>query len=298
MIVVGGPAANGVDEELANLLNAKLIKVEHKIFPDGESYIRYPTTNLRDDIILVQSLYPPQDKHFVELLLMLKTAKEFGAKKVITVVPYLAYARQDKRFLEGEAISINVILEAIEHFGTDAFITVDIHNPDSLKKLSIPYVNTSAVKPLTEYVRDKFIHDISNTIVLSPDKGGIKRARKAAQILGVSYDYIEKVRDRVTGEVKALPKELSVQGKTVFIIDDIISTGGTIALATHSVLERGAKEVYVACTHALLVKNALERMYKAGVKEVVSTVSVPSPISKVRIGNIIVEALRELRVVK
>lgn len=147
---------------------------------------------------------------------------------------------------------------------------------------------------LENFLKDK----LKDVIVLSPDKGGLNRARVASEILGVKVDYIEKFRDRKTGEVRALPKELSVEGKIVFIIDDIISTGGTIALATKSALEKGAKEVYVACTHALLVSNALKRMLKAGVKEVIATNTVPSPISKVSVGGVICEALKELGFVK
>jgi len=292
MIVVGGPASNNIDKELSELLGVEHIRVEHKLFPDNESYIRYPVSKLKETVIIVQSLYPPQDKHLVELLFLVDTAKDLGAEKVITIIPYLAYSRQDKRFLEGEAISIKTILKAIESVGVDYIITVDIHNEKIAEYSKVPLINVSAVPELVKYVKHKVLKGVvENVLILSPDKGGLKRAKKAAEILGAEFDYIEKYRDRITGEVKALPKELSVQEKVVVIIDDIISTGGTIALAARSVLNKGAKEVYAACTHALLVRNAYQRVRDAGVKEIIATNTIPSAVSKVTVTPVIKEAL-------
>lgn len=293
-IVIGGPASNKIDEKLAELLKAEHIKIEHKLFPDDESYIRYPVPKLTGTVLLVQSLYPPQDKHFVELLLMIDTAKDLGAEKVIAIVPYLAYSRQDKKFLEGEAISVKTLLKAIESAGADCIITVDLHSEKIVEYSRIPLINTSAVSALIDYVKHEILHGATeNVLVLSPDKGGLKRARRAAEILGADFDYIEKFRDRVTGEVRALPRELPVEDRVVIIIDDIISTGGTIALAARSALDRGAKEVYAACTHALLVRGAYEKVRKAGVKKIVATNTIPSPVSEVDVTPGIKEALNK-----
>ncbi|MEM4874507.1 MAG: ribose-phosphate diphosphokinase, partial [Thermofilaceae archaeon] len=113
------------------------------------------------------------------------------------------------------------------------------------------------------------------------------------QLLGAQYDYLEKVRDRVTGEVKVVPKSLDVRGRDVLIVDDIISTGGTIAAASKSVLTEGALNVYAACTHALLVSGALDRLYAAGVREVVATDTVPSPVSRVSVAESLAKAVNE-----
>jgi ribose-phosphate pyrophosphokinase len=207
------------------------------------------------------------------------------------VVPYFAYARQDKRFLEGEPVSVGALLKAVEAAGADALAVVDIHKPSSLDEwLRIPHFNVLPVGELAGYFRGK----LRDPVVLAPDKGALHRAQLAAQVLGAEYDYLEKSRDRVTGEVKIAPKSVDVGGRDVLFIDDIISTGGTLVAAAKEVLALGAKRVYAACTHALLVSGALDKLYAAGVEEVVATDTVPSPVSRVSVAEPIAEVVREL----
>ena len=290
MYVVATPASNGIAARLSAKLNGKLVVLETKTFPDGESYVRVPEP-LDGTVVLVHSTHPPQDANFVKLLLAIDAVKGAGASEVVVVVPYLAYARQDKRFLEGEPVSVGVVLRSIEAVGASAFITVDVHAPRSLDEwLSIPHANAMPVPELANYFKEK----LEDGVVLAPDKGALERAEAAARVLGLSYDYLEKRRDRVTGEVRALPKTLEVKGRPVLVIDDIISTGGTIALASRSALSQGAAKVYVACTHALLVSGALDKLYAAGVEEIAATDTVPSSVSRVSAAASIVRALREL----
>ncbi len=291
MYVVATPASNGIAARLARAIKADLVIVESKTFPDGETYVRVPQ-RLNDTVVVVHSLHPPQDSNFLKLLLVLDAVRGAGAREVVAVVPYLAYARQDKRFLEGEPVSVGVVLKSIEAAGASALVAVDIHAPKSLDQwLTIPHANAMPVPELAEYFKGKLQGD---AIVLAPDAGALERAKLAASVLGVDYDYIEKRRDRVTGEVQALPKSLDVMDKTVLIVDDIISTGGTIALASKSALENGAREVYAACTHALLVSGALDKIYAAGVSDVVATDTVPSPVSKVSAVRSVIRALKEI----
>jgi len=293
LIVIGGPASNNLDERIAKILGVTNIKVYHKLFPDNESYLRLENVDIvkGEDVVIVQSLYPPQDKHFIELLLLIDLVRDYGAKTVISVVPYLAYARQDKRFLEGEPISVKTILKSLSVIGVDYLITVDIHNRDSLKyfKGKGAY-DVTAIPVLSNYIRENI--GLENLLVLAPDKGALWRARELASRLNLEYDYLEKFRDRYTGEVKIKPKSISVKGRRVLIIDDIISTGGTIALASRESLYQGATEVYVACTHALLVDSAVEKLRKANVSKVIATDTVPSPYSAVSVAPVIAEKLR------
>ena len=294
MIIVGGPASNNIDLEIARIMNIPQITLEYKTFPDGESYIRYPVEKVklsRETVVIVQSLYPPQDKHFLELLLAISTAKDLGAEEVVAVVPYLAYARQDKRFRAGEAISVNVILKSIEFAGADRFITIDIHKEESLKVLSIPYKNLTAMKELAKYLAER---NYETPVILAPDRGAISLAKDIANILNTEYDYIIKVRDKITGEVRAEAKTLDIKDKTVIIVDDIISTGGTMALAARCSLASGAKTVVAVCTHALLVGNALDRLRESGVSDIIATNSVPSPVSKVSVASVVAEYLQSI----
>jgi ribose-phosphate pyrophosphokinase len=288
--VIATSSSLGLAAKLSRLLSRELLVAEEKVFPDGEKYLRIPK-RLEGDVLLVHSLHQPQDERFVQLLLAVDAAKGAGASRVIVVVPYFAYARQDKRFLEGEPVSVGALLKAVEAAGADALAVVDIHKPSSLDEwLRIPHFNVLPVGELAGYFRGK----LRDPVVLAPDKGALHRAQLAAQALGAEYDYLEKSRDRVTGEVKIAPKSVDVGGRDVLFIDDIISTGGTLVAAAKEVLALGAKRVYAACTHALLVSGALDKLYAAGVEEVVATDTVPSPVSRVSVAEPIAEAVRKL----
>ena len=294
-IIVGGPASNSIDSKLAEILNIPCVKLEHKIFPDGESYIRFPETEkiMDNDVIIVQSLYSPQDKHIFELLLAIDAAKDFGAKNIIVIAPYLAYSRQDKRFLEGEPISVKTLLKLIKHSGAEYFITVDIHKEYSLEHFGRNAYNVTAMEEIAKHIRENI--ELRNAIVLAPDKGALPHAMKVAEVLGsIEYDYLEKKRDPITGEIKVKPKELPVKEREVIIVDDIISTGGTIALAAKSVREQGARKVIVGCTHALLVGNAREKLRKAKIDYIVATDTVPSEYSKVSVAPPIAKVLKNI----
>lgn len=283
-------SGNGLAARIAKLLKDRLMFAEKKVFPDGESYVRIPEKP-EGAAIIVHSLSYPQEKRLMELMLAIDALKGVGADTVIAVIPYMAYARQDKRFLEGEPISIKVVLKSLEAAGADALLTVDIHKPSVLEEwLSIPSINVVPYREIAEYFREK----VSSPIVLAPDKGALDRASRVAEYIGADFDYLVKERDRVTGEVKALPKELEVRDREVIIVDDIISTGGTMSLAAKHSLERGARRVYAACTHAVMVKGALDRLLFSGIEEVVATDTVPSPVSKITIAESVAEGIKRL----
>ena len=281
--------SNGIAARISKYLDIPLIRAQRKKFPDGEIYVRIPQA-LDDTTIIVQSLEYPQSENFIELLECIEAARGLNTQRIITIIPYLAYARQDKRFLEGEPITVKIILKTLESLGVDALITVDIHQERSLKEwLSIPARNVLPYKEIASYFKNK----LESPLVLAPDKGALKRAKLVAEQLNTDFDYNEKKRDRITGEVTVLPRKINVENRDIIIVDDIISTGGTITLATKSALENGANRVYVACTHALLINGALDRIFSAGATEVVATDTVKSPISKISVAPTLANALKE-----
>lgn len=295
MIVLSLSEFRNLAGKIASLLEAEHVVFEYKLFPDGESYIRLPVEKVNvegQDIVLVQSLYPQQDKRLVELFFMLDLVKRLGASRVIVVAPYLAYSRQDKEFRPGENISILTVLKILEKLGTDIFLTVDIHKEDVLKEVSMKALNVCIYEEVASFLRGKVLP--SETVILGPDKGALGRAKSVASLLGCEYDYLEKSRDRITGEIAVKPKELNVADRNVVIVDDIISTGGTIALAAKSVKELGAKRVIAICTHGLFVRNAVERMISSGVDEIVTSDSILTPYTKISVAKPVAQIIKQL----
>lgn len=289
MLVAPGPASRGLSARLAEALGAGTIQVESKVFPDGESYIRYVGDLKGEDVVVVQSCYPPQDKHLVELLLMARTARELGARRVVAAVPYLAYSRQDKRFLDGEAVSGRIVLELLRSVGVDLLVTVDVHNEEMLRGAPLEAVNVTAMPLIAEHLRGMGLKD---PFILSPDRRREPAARAVAEALGTQHGWLEKARDLRTGEVETKARELPVEGRDVVIVDDIISTGGTIANAARIVKAQGARRVIAACTHPVLSPGSMERMRGAGVEAVIGTDSVEGPVSVVTVAPAIAEAVK------
>lgn len=288
MIVIPGPASEELGRKVAELLEAKVAPVVFKRFPDGESYIRLNADFKGEDVAIIQTTSPPQDTHLMQMLLMVDTAKNLEARKVVAVVPYLAYARQDKRFLEGEAVSIETVIKLLEASGTDEFLTVNTHEENVLRKFSVPAKSLSAMPLLAEYFKKR---GLTEAFSLAPDRGASELAKEAAEILGGGYGWLRKERDRLTGEISTEEKILDVKDKDAVVFDDIISTGGTVAAAVEILKRQGAEKVYAACAHPLLIGEAQKRIMQSGADGIVGTDCVPSPVSIVSVATLIADAL-------
>jgi len=284
-VVIAGPASVDLAKSISKNLNVKFIEPELKIFSDGESKIRISSVDHKHCII-VQSLYPPIDRHIIQLLMIIHKCKRDNASKITVIIPYMAYARQDKMFLEGEIISISLLAELIQNCGTTEVITVDIHNELSLSYFSITIKNISAIPILAEYLKKN--KTIENSIIVSPDEGGTKRAQKIAELLKLQILCLKKTRDRKTGLVSIEEKlELVVEGMDAILIDDMISTGGSIIKACRVLKKHKIRNIIVLCTHALLLDNALEKIMDTEVQEIISTNSIPNICSKVDLAPIL-----------
>ncbi len=290
MKVVEGPSSPQLGRRVAEALGLEIVESTAKRFPDGEFYFRYLKPLSGEELLIVQSLYPPQDEHLLELLAMIHAARDLGASDIILFVPYLAYSRQDERYLEGECLTSDLVRRLLEDVGADALYTVDIHSMKVLRRYRIPAYNLTAAGELARYFAGKGLRD---PLVLAPDDEEMakQRVRYAAEVIDAEYDCLRKERDRYTGEIKTYAKELSVEGRDIIIIDDIISTGRTTANAAKILKELGAARIYAGVTHLLLRGNALELIKSAGVKEVVGTDSVPGDLSRVSVAPLIAEAL-------
>jgi ribose-phosphate pyrophosphokinase len=288
VIVVPGPASRNLGQRIAEKLSAQVISVNLKSFPDGEYCLRFEGDLAGEEVVVVQSTGPPQDTNVMQLLLMLDAAKDLGAEKVTAVVPYLAFARQDKRFLPGEVVSAETVVKLIEACGTDQFITVNIHSEKTLNQLSIPAENLSAISSLAEHFKSR---GLNGAFSLSPDKGAVELAEEADQVLGGGCGWLRKERDRYTGEIQVEEKSLHVKDRDVIVFDDIISSGGTIARAVKMLKTQGARRVYAACVHPLLIGEAKQKILQSGAEEIVGTDSIPSSVRRVSLAPLIAEAL-------
>lgn len=288
MIVIPGPASQELGRKIADLLRARVVRVGFKRFPDGESYIRLDGDIKGEEAVVVQTTSPPQDTHLLQLFLMIDTAKDIGAKRVVAVVPYFAYARQDKRFLSGEAISVKTIIKLIEASGLDRFMTVNIHEKEILEEFRIPARNLSAMTLLAEHFKEK---GLAGAFSLAPDQGALEWAREADSVLNGGFGWLLKERDRLTGEIVVEKKRFDVKGRDVIVFDDIISSGGTMAKGVKMVKDQGARRVYTACTHPLLAEGAEERILKSGADGIVGTDCIPSPVSVVSVAPLIARTL-------
>jgi len=289
--VVLGPASAALAEKVAELSNCEKVVVAYKTFPDGENYIRLEGNVQDEHVAIVQTTCAPQDSRLMQLAFIAAAAKRNKARKVTAVVPYLAYARQDKIFLDGENISIETVTQMLKAAGVDELVTVNIHAEGALDLFPFPAKNLSAIPLLAEHFAQK---GYRKAFALAPDKGAMYIAQQAQQVLGGEAGHLEKQRDRYTGQTSQTCKGLNVKDKVVIIFDDIISTGGTIVGAAEILRAEGAAKIFAACVHPLLIGDAERRILAAGVEEIVGTDSVPSRNSKVSLAPLIANALKAL----
>jgi ribose-phosphate pyrophosphokinase len=290
MKIISGPASKELAESVSKLTGYENVPVVSKIFPDGESYVRLDGDVSGEDVAIIQTTCPPaQEGRLFQLAFMADAAKRAGAKKVTAVVPYLAYARQDKMFLSGEGISVETVSRMLGAAGINDMVTVNIHSEPAIATFPFPTKTASAISLLAQYFVEK---GYKKAYALSPDKGAMYIAKEAQQVLGGGAGHLSKVRDRYTGQTTQTGEGLDVKGQTVIILDDIISTGGTIVGAAKILKDLGAEHVFTACVHPLLINDAAKRILDAGVEEIIGTDSVPGPYSKVSLAPLISKELK------
>lgn len=289
-VIITGPSSEELGTNLSRKSGMQLMKPEIKIFSDGESKIRMESVKNKNCTI-IQSLYPPIDRHIIQLLMMIHKCKIDRAAKITVIIPYMAYARQDKEFVKGEVITIALLAKLIKYFNIFKLITIDIHSKSSLSYFGGNIKNISAIPPLARYVLDNI--DTDNVVVVSPDYGGFSRAQKFAKILKKDVIYLNKNRNRQTGDIQIETKyELDLKGKKIILVDDMISTGNSIIKSCELLKKNGADNIFVVCTHALLLNDALIKIKQSGANEVISTNSIPNVCSKVDLSDILYSSIK------
>jgi len=286
-----GPASGELGRSVAEKLGARLLDSEFKVFPDGESKFTLHEKVAHRSVLIVQSTYPPIDQHLMQLLLAAHHLSQEGAK-ITAVVPYLAYARQDKEFLPGEGITLGVVARLMRSAGIRRLVTVDIHSTEGLALFSFPIYSVSAIPALAVYVKERL--GATEAVVVAPDFGASKRTEAFAALYGAKFLQLSKSRDRSTGEVKVKETTLDVKGKDVLIVDDIISTGGTVEAAAETVLGQGASRAIAVCVHPLMVGDAAGRLERAGVNTIVGTNTVAGKYSLVDVAESIASHLKTI----
>jgi len=307
MPVVSGSSGRDVAASLAPLLGMQYIELVSRRFPDGEGYVRVPSDAIdavrAEPVVLVSNTYP--DSGVVQTVLLLEAVADVRKGElsnlkeeepqslddvgpgIYLAIPYFGYSRQDKRFSKGEALSARVIAEILER-SCDGIAILDLHEPAVPEGMDVPMQFVSSMPEIAERLQ----MEVSPDFILSPDKGAIARATEVAGLIGCEFSYLEKTRvDART--IEHTPKDLDVNGKVVAIVDDMISTGGTICRASDALRRQGAVEVHAACTHGLFTGGAILRL-ASHVDGVHSTDSLPNPRAVVSAAPALARGLKHL----
>ncbi|GAC1634385.1 MAG: ribose-phosphate pyrophosphokinase [Candidatus Acidiferrum sp.] len=288
--IFSGTANPALAESICHHLGVPLGKSVLGRFSDGEIYFQILENVRGADVFVVQPCHAPVDNHLLELLLMIDAFKRASAWRITAVLPYYCYARQDRKDKPRVPISAKLVADLLEVAGASRALTLDLHAPQIQGYFDVPVDHLYASPVLVDYFRHK---KLPNVTVVSPDAGGVERARFFAKKLDAPLAIVDKRRvDVDVSEVMHLIGD--VRGRTALIVDDIIDTAGTLVKTAEALLKEGAVDVYAACTHPVLSGPAVDRIAKSKIKEVVATDSVPLSAAAVETGKIRILSVADL----
>lgn len=271
-----GNANPSLAREVANYLGLELGSAFVGKFNNGEIQVKIDESVRGQDVFLIQTTSFPVNDHLMELLIMIDAAKRASAKTITAVVPYYAYARQDRKTRGREPITAKLVADLLTTAGATRVVTIDLHAAQIQGFFNIPMDNLVGVPLLAEYFMNK---KIENLVVVSPDLGGVNRARQMADLLEAPIAIIEKRRP-MPGVAEVMNIIGSVEGKNVIIVDDIIDTAGSLTEGANALKKFGAKDIYAGCTHPVFSDPAIQRIADSALKEVVVSDSIPVPEEK------------------
>lgn len=272
MKILSGTSNTQLAHSIAHHLNSEPISVEISKFSNGEKRVWIPEKVSGKNVAIVQSLSQPVDEYIIELLLLTDALERAGARHVNAIIPWMGYSLQDKVFRPGEPIAAKVVANLISNAYIKRVQLLDLHNTSIPGFFYIPSQHLSALDLFAQYVKDSF--SLENAVVVSPDFGGLKRARIFADSLDLDLANIDKYRDLQTGKVTPLGLSGNVSNKICFVFDDVINTGSTLKETAQFLKSNGAKEVHFISTHALFAGNALEEVKDNSIDSIIITNSV------------------------
>lgn len=285
--------------KIAEELNVAVGDMMVQRFSDGEVYVQVAESVRGDDIFVVQSAAAPVNEYLMELLILIDAFKRASARRVNVVMPYYFYARQDKKIKPREPVTAKLVANLVSTAGASRLLTIDLHSGQTAGFFDVPVDHLYAGPIIANYFKENL--DLKDkAVVVSPDVGGVTRARSLAEMLGLPLAIVVKRRPE-PNQCEVMEVIGDVQGRIAIMIDDMIDTGGSITSGAAALLERGASEVYAACTHPVLSGNAIERLMASPIKKVIITDTIPlaeekrdSKIVVVSVSGLLADAIRRI----
>ena len=270
--IFSGNANAALAEEICAYFKQPLGKANVSNFSDGETMVEIQENVRGMDVFVVQSTCNPVNKHLMELLIMIDALKRASAERITAVIPYYGYARQDRKVAPRVPITAKLVADLLTTAGADRVLTIDLHAGQIQGFFSVPVDNLFASPIIFQYLKDKYA--AKEVVIVSPDAGGVERARSMAKRLGATIAIIDKRRLRAN-EAEVMNIIGDIEGKHALVLDDMVDTAGTLTKAADAVFTRGALSVAACCTHPVLSGSAIEKINNSCLEEIVVTNTVP-----------------------
>ena len=284
---------------IVEYLGRDLARAEVRRFSDGEIFVEIQESVRGSDCYVIQPTCHPVNDSLMELLIMVDALRRASANKITAVIPYYGYARQDRKAQSRVPITAKLVADLLTAAGVTRVISIDLHAGQIQGFFNIPFDHLFSKPVITDYVKNNY--DLDNLVVVSPDAGGVERARAYAKRLGTSLAIIDKRREKAN-EAKAMNLIGEVDGMDAIIVDDMIDTAGTLTQSVGALMEKGAKSVSAACTHGVFSGAAFERIRDSEIREVICTDTIPlSPamsslekVTRLSVASILAETIRRI----
>ncbi|MBE6410805.1 MAG: ribose-phosphate pyrophosphokinase [Akkermansia sp.] len=274
MKIISGTAHPKLASDIAKVLGLPLCNAKVNTFPDGESFVQIEESIRGTDVFVVQPTCPPTNHNLMELLVMVDAIRRASASRITAVMPFYGYARQDRKDKPRVPITSKLVANLLTAAGVDRVLTMDLHAAQIQGFFEIPVDHLYSVPVLIKHLKNTYVKDMKNLVVVSPDIGGVKNAKSYANILGTELAIVAKQRISAT-EVNAHAVIGDVQGKDVLMVDDMTESGGTLCAAAEVLKQHGAARIFAAVSHGVLNEKARARLATSPIERLLTSDSVP-----------------------